>query len=141
MGWFVGTVSALHAGAVNDEVELTLPGGARIVAVVTRESTEQLGLRVGATAIALIKSSWVMVATGLATDPDGLKLSARNQLPGTVAALTPGAVNAEVLLDLDGGGTLAAIVTQASAEALGLAPGVRAMAFFKASSVILAVAA
>jgi molybdate transport system regulatory protein len=142
---FVGTVSALHAGAVNDEVELTLPGGARIVAVVTRESTEQLGLHVGATAIALIKSSWVMLATGLATglatDPDGLKLSARNQLPGTVATLTPGAVNAEVLLDLDGGGTLAAIVTQGSVEALGLAVGVRAMAFFKASSVILAVAA
>jgi molybdate transport system regulatory protein len=134
---FVGTVSAVHAGAVNDEVELTLPGGARIVAVVTRESTEQLGLQVGATAIALVKSSWVM----LATDLDGAKLSARNQLPGTVAALTPGAVNSEVRLDLDGGGTLAAIVTQGSAEALGLAPGVRAMAFFKASSVILAVAA
>jgi molybdopterin-binding protein len=76
-----------------------------------------------------------------AIDPDGLKLFARNQLPGTVAALTPGAVNAEVLLDLDGGGTLAATVTQASADSLGLAPGVRATTFFKASSVILAVAA
>lgn len=138
---FVGHVTAVHAGAVNDEIELTLPGGARLVAVVTRESTEQLGLAVGTQAIALVKSSWVMLAVGLATDPDGVKLSARNQLPGTVTALTPGAVNTEVVLELDGGGSLAAIVTQASAQALGLAVGVRATAFFKASSVILAVAA
>ena len=134
---FVGSVTAVRAGAVNDEVELTLPGGPRIVAVVTRDSTQSLGLRTGLTAIALIKSSSVL----LATDLQGAKLSARNQLPGTVSAVAPGAVNAEVTLDIDGGGSIAAIVTQGSVKALGLAAGVRATAFFKASSVILAVTA
>ena len=38
-------LSGLRAGAVNDEVELTLPGGARLVAIVTRDSTQALGLR------------------------------------------------------------------------------------------------
>jgi molybdate transport system regulatory protein len=134
---FVGIVNAVRSGAVNDEVELMLPGGARIVAIVTRDSTEALGLRTNMTAIALITSSSVLVATDL----EGAKLSARNQLAGTVSALTPGAVNAEVTIAIDGGGSIAAIVTQGSVKALNLAVGARATAFFKASSVILAVTA
>lgn len=134
---FVGTVTSVRSGAVNDEIELSLPGGARIVAIITRESTESLALRTNMTAIALIKSSSVLIATDL----EGAKLSARNQLPGTVSVVTPGAVNAEVMIDIDGGGSIAAIVTQGSVKALALVPGARATAFFKASSVILAVTA
>lgn len=130
---FSGTVSAVVAGAVNDEIELTLPGGARIVATVTRRSSESLGLKAGASVFALIKASSVIVATDLG----GARLSARNQLPGTVSAVTPGAVNAEVVIDLDGGGSIAAIVTMPGLQALGLAKGSRAIALFKASSVIL----
>lgn len=131
---FVGKVSSVLTGAVNDEVELTLPGGSRIVAVVTRESTHSLGLQVGADAIALIKSSSVLIATDL----EGAKLSARNQLTGTVSTVTPGAVNAEVTIEIDGGGSITAIVTEGSVQSLGLAVGTQATAFFKASSVILA---
>ncbi|WP_207880566.1 molybdopterin-binding protein, partial [Pseudomonas sp. 32_A] len=61
------------------------------------------------------------------------------QLQGVVETVTRGAVNSEVLLALDGGMTLAAIVTNDSVDALGLAQGVSAVAAFKASSVILAV--
>ncbi len=132
---FAGTVTAVRSGAVNDEVELTLPGGARIVAIVTRESTESLGLRTNMAAFALVKSSSIIVATGL----DDAQLSARNQLSGTVASVTPGAVNAEVVIAMTGGGTIAAIITQASLKELGLAPGSPATALFKASSVILGV--
>ena len=134
---FVGTVSAVRTGAVNDEVELTLPGGARVVAIVTRSSTLALGLRTGITAFALLKSSSVIVATGI----EGAKISARNQLHGSIASVTPGAVNADVVVDLDGGGSIAATVTQASLSELGFKPGARATALFKASSVIVAVAA
>jgi molybdate transport system regulatory protein len=132
---FVGTVTSIRAGAVNDEVELTLPGGAKLVAIVTRESTQSLGLRTSMTAMALVKSSSVLIATGL----EDAKVSARNQLIGTVAQVTPGAVNAEVVLDIAGGGSVAAIVTQGSVQSMGLAPGAEATALFKASSVILAV--
>lgn len=134
---FTGTVTSVRSGAVNDEVEIKLPGGTRIVAIVTSDSTKQLGLRTNMTAIALIKASSIL----LATDLKDVKLSARNQLPGVVSAVTPGAVNAEVVLDIDGGGSIAAIVTQASAQSLGLAVGARATALFKASSVLLAVSA
>lgn len=134
---FAGTVSAVRAGAVNDEVELALPGGARIVAIVTCESTKALGLRTGINAIALLKSSDVIVATGI----EGARISARNQLHGTIASVTPGAVNAEVVIDLDGGGSVGATVTQSGLAGLGFEPGTRATALFKASSVIVAVAA
>lgn len=134
---FVGKVKAIRRGAVNDEIALELPGGAEIVAVITCDSTESLGLQIGSTAIALIKASSVM----LVSDPGGAKLSARNQLTGVVAEVVPGAVNADVLLDVAGCGRVAAIVTRESVAAMGLAPGVRATAVFKASSVILAVLA
>lgn len=134
---FVGTVTSMRSGAVNDEVEIALPGGQRIVAVVTQESTQSLGLRTKMTAIALVKSSSIVVATNL----EGAKVSARNQLAGTISAVTPGAVDAEVVIDLDGGGSIAAIVTEGSVKSLGLKPGIRAIALFKATSVILAVTA
>lgn len=132
---FLGTVTAVRSGAVNDEVELTLPSGMRLVAIVTRESTESLGLRTQMQAIALVQAAHVLLATGL----EAAKVSARNQLHGSVHEVTPGAVNAEVTLDIDGGGQITAIVTQPSVLALGLAPGARATALVKASDVILAV--
>ncbi|WP_455279743.1 TOBE domain-containing protein [Cupriavidus necator] len=130
-----GRVASVRGGAVNDEVVLELPGGQQVVATITHESVETLELAEGVEAFALIKASSVLV--GL-PDP-GMRLSARNQLPGVVSRVMPGAVNAEVVIELDGGGTIAAIVTNGSVEALGLQVGVPAVAVFKASSVILGV--
>jgi molybdate transport system regulatory protein len=130
---FFGTVARVRAGAVNDEIELDIAGGHRIVAIVTHESTESLGLQPGRQAFALIKSSSVI----LVTREDGARFSARNQLAGTVSRLTPGAVNTEVVIDLAGGGSVAAIITNDSAHALELAPGAPVTAMFKASSVIV----
>ncbi len=130
-----GTVSALQTGAVNDEVELTLPGGQRVVAIVTHESAASLGLAVGVKAFALVKASSVIVVADLGT----ARLSARNQFSGQVASLQPGAVNAEVVIDVGGGVSIVAIVTQDSAKSLGLQAGSPASAIFKASSVIVGV--
>ena len=132
---FWGKVTALHEGAVNDEVDITLPGGARIVAIITRSSTQALGLKVGADAVALIKAPWVILAA-----PDGgLKLSTRNRLEGTVEAIRCGAVNTEVDVKLAGGESLVAIITETSVEALGLTVGQPVVAYFKASHVIVGV--
>ncbi len=130
---FFGTVSRVRQGAVNDEVELDIAGGQKIVAIVTHESAEELGLVPGAQAFALVKSSSVILMTGLGET----RISARNRMEGKVARLVPGAVNTEVVIDLAGGGSVAAIITNESAQALGLEQGSPAMAVFKASSVIL----
>lgn len=57
-----GRVKALIHGAVNTEVVIALPGGAEVVAMITREAAEGLGLAVGKEAYAVIKASNVMVA-------------------------------------------------------------------------------
>lgn len=67
-----------------------------------------------------------------------MKTSARNALRGVVDVVTPGAVNAEVLLHLADGVKLAVVITNESARALGLAPGVEATALIKSSFVLLA---
>ena len=134
---FAGTVHSVRAGAINDEIELEVIGGLRIVATVTRESRNELGLAVGAKAFALVKASSIV----LMTDAGDVRLSARNRLAGTVNRIVPGAINTEVVLQLPGGGTVAAVITNESAKSLGLADGTAATAVFKASSVILGVAA
>lgn len=134
---FYGKVSRIRSGAVNDEIDVALPGGDEIVAVITRESTQHLGLAVGSEVIALIKAPWVIVAV---PDED-IRLSARNRLRGTVVKLTPGAVNTEVVIQLQGGTTVCAVITNESAHELGLAEGRPACAIFNASHVILGVPA
>src|ERR1700741_2577717 len=53
---FSGTVVALKRGAVNDEVALEIMGGQYIIATITRDSCDNLGLDVGVEAFALIKA-------------------------------------------------------------------------------------
>lgn len=133
---FLGTVKTVKTGAVNDEVILDIGGGDELAAIITHESTRHLGLVPGMEAYALIKAPWVIL-----TPDDSLKTSARNRLCGTVVRCQEGAVNGEVILELAGGKTLAAIVTNDSFQSLGLQAGVRACALIKASHIILAVSA
>jgi len=66
-----------------------------------------------------------------------MRVSARNVFQGTVAEVRKGAVSTEVTLALKGGETLCSVITNESARVLGLATGMEAYAFFKASAVIL----
>lgn len=132
---FAGKVAAIHPGAVNDEIDIALPGGDVITAVITQRSTANLGLAVGGDALAIIKAPWVILANPEA----GIRLSTRNRLEGRVSALRQGAVNTEVEIRLNGGDALVAIVTKESADGLELAVGKAIVAFFKASHVIVGV--
>lgn len=132
---FQGRVASVTGGAVNDEVVIDIADGLQVVAIVTHESVQQLGLVPGKAAIALIKASSIILAVGT----DTVRFSARNQLQGTICRVVPGAVNCEVTVSLADGVVLAAIVTQESAQTLGLAPGAPVTALFKASSVMVGV--
>ncbi|MGI4731502.1 MAG: TOBE domain-containing protein [Janthinobacterium lividum] len=134
-----GTVARVTPGAVNAEVALSVAAGVEIVATVTRDSVAELGLVPGASAIALVKSSFVILARSDDPGDRPIRTSARNCLAGVVTAREDGAVSSEVTLELTLGKTLTATLTRESAEALDLAVGTRALALVKASHVILAV--
>ncbi len=68
-----------------------------------------------------------------------MKISARNQIKGTVVKIIHGAVNSEVLMRTDGGETLTAIITRESIQNLELSEGKPVYAVIKASDVMLAV--
>jgi len=56
-----GVVEAVHDGAVNSELTVSLAGGARVVASITKDSVKSLGVKVGDPVSAIIKASNVMV--------------------------------------------------------------------------------
>jgi molybdopterin-binding protein len=68
-----------------------------------------------------------------------MKISARNVLAGTVKAVTPGAVDSEVVVELSPGLEVVAIITKKSAEALALKPGRKVYTIIKASNVMIGV--
>ncbi len=128
------TISEVIEDVVNAEVLMELTDDQHLVAIITNRSVRNLDLVRGKEVFALVKSSFVIL-----TPEDGLgKTTARNRLCGTVTVRGDGAVNREIILDLGGGKTIAAIVTKKSAETLDLKPGDRACALIKASHIILA---
>lgn len=132
---FTGNVTEVKAGAVNDEITLRTSEGLDIVAIITHGSAASMGLAAGKPAFALVKASSVIVMV----DANSSQVSARNCLTGTIASVTKGAVNSEVIISAAGGAQIAAIVTNDSVDRLGLASGKTASAIFKASSVIVGV--
>lgn len=68
-----------------------------------------------------------------------MKLSARNQLKGTVVEVTKGATTSHVKIDIGGGVVVTSSITNQAVDELGLATGKAAYAVIKASDVMVAV--
>ena len=68
-----------------------------------------------------------------------MKLSARNQLNGTIVEIQDGAVNGVVKIDLGGGNVISSVITMSSIRGLGLKVGGTAYAVIKASNVMVGV--
>ena len=56
-----GTIASVKKGAVNGHVAIETPEGARIMGSITNEAIEDLGLAEGAAALAIVKSTDVIV--------------------------------------------------------------------------------
>ncbi len=134
---FAGRITAIESGPVTTQVTVVIAGGQEIVATMTTAAAHRLKLEAGKEAIALIKSSAVVLVADFA----GYVLSARNQFAGTLSRVERGAVSSLVVVTLPGGASLTASVTNDAVDALELAVGQPVTAVFKAYSVMLAVAA
>src|SRR5208283_511841 len=131
----LGTITEVKKGEVAAIVKLSLASGSHITSIITNESVEGLNLKSGVEAYAIIKASSVMIATAVS----GMRLSARNIIPGTISKIKKGRVMAEVVLDIGGGNTISSMISDESVKRLDLREGGEAYAVVKAASVIIGV--
>ena len=68
-----------------------------------------------------------------------MKISARNQLKGTVKSIETGSVNAIVHIDIGNGNVISSTISIDAVKELGLAVGQEAYAIIKATSVMVGV--
>jgi molybdopterin-binding protein len=66
-----------------------------------------------------------------------MKISARNQIPGTVKMIKKGPVSTEVVISIAGGNEIVSSITTHSAEKLNLQVGSKVYAIIKASEVLV----
>jgi molybdate transport system regulatory protein len=129
-----GKIKTVRKGAVNADVILDLGDSLEIFANITNEAVEDLGLKPGRDAYALIKASFVLLSPDL-----NIRISARNRLPGTITDILVGSVNCEIKMQLTGTRTLTATITKDALQELGLTKGSRCCALIKASHVLVAI--
>lgn len=130
-----GTISSVAEGAVNGVVTIDL-GDTSVKADITMEAIEELDLKEGMTAYAIVKATNVMFAAG---SERVAGISARNQLAGTVASVNKGTVNGHATLKLADGNTIKGSITNEAIDDLGLAEGAAALAIVKSTDVIVGV--
>jgi molybdopterin-binding protein len=68
-----------------------------------------------------------------------MKISARNKLHGTITDVTKGATTSHVHIDVGGGATITASITNEAVDELKLKKGGKAYAVIKASDVIVGI--
>lgn len=68
-----------------------------------------------------------------------MKISARNQLKGTIIDIQKGATTSHVRIDIGGGGVVTAAITNEAVDELKLTSGQAATAVIKASDVLVAI--
>ena len=127
---FEGIVRNINEGAVNGIVTLDV-NGSDVSATISMSAIQELDLKEGDAAVAVIKATEVMVGKG------ELKLSARNQFPGEVIAVEEGAVNGIVKIKALGDNVISATISMAAIKELDLEPGAEATAVIKATSVMI----
>ncbi|MDK2777142.1 MAG: TOBE domain-containing protein [Pseudomonadota bacterium] len=131
---FRGIVSQVIPGTVNNEIRIRISPNREIVAIVSDESCQALGLEPDSRVVALVEANAVMLSRDR-----NIRVSARNKLLGVVKRITTGAVNSDIVLDIGDSKSLSLLMTNTSADDLELHEGDEVCAFFKSSSVILLV--
>lgn len=129
-----GRVKRVDAGTVTAEVTLDLGDGLELTASVTNEAVEELDLRPGRVAVALIKASVVSLCCDAPP-----RVSARNRLRGTVTEVLCGPTHSEVKLQTPGGRVLAALLPAPAIAELDIVEGSECYALIDSWHVLLAV--
>lgn len=124
-----GIIESITTGSVNAIVTLKTDT-IKITGTISLDAVNDLELKEGAEAIAIIKATDVMIGLG------DLKLSARNQLKGTITEIIDGAVNSIVKLSIGSDIIFSSTISKSAVEELELKVGMEAVAIIKATSVM-----
>ncbi len=134
---FVGVVASMDNAGGMVNVRVRLDHQDEIVAAVTMESVENMGLCIGAEVFALTKAPWVSVSNKPQRVTTG-----RNILAGLLTRLDAGVRTTELSVTTQSGRIVTAVMNNAVVEKSGLALSLKkkqaVWATFAASSVILA---
>ncbi|MCK5716045.1 MAG: TOBE domain-containing protein [Thiomargarita sp.] len=132
---FLGTVVSLKQDSLIVEVILQLTGNDQIVSIITPTGMQNLGLRMGSQAYAIVKPSQIMLMHA----DSGLRVSARNHLCGKTLKVAEGKIHAKVSLQLKSGNVFQAVIPQETISELDIKAGEHICCIFRAIDVILAV--
>jgi molybdate transport system regulatory protein len=130
---FFGKVEAIKQGDIQTQVALVTLGGYRLTTVITNDSRDHLGLKIGKVVTAEVKAPWVI----LHKSGKEISTSSENVLHGVVEGIHQGKINTEYIVRLADGTAVCAMVSTESAERLALEKGDQIWAMFNAYSVVL----
>lgn len=132
---FGAVVTRLQRGSVLTAVHATTAANQELTAIVTNHSVEHLGLEPGVSVEASVKAPLVMIAAG----KQRIRCTADNCFNGKVTSVKDDGCIAEVVLLLDSGEEICAVVAAHRWRALPLKEGSIAWALIDASAVVLTV--
>ncbi|MGO9613493.1 MAG: TOBE domain-containing protein [Dissulfurispiraceae bacterium] len=130
-----GTITGINKGIVMSEVIITLKSALKICSYITNESVDNLSLKVGNKAYAIVKATTVQISKSHKAPA----LGTENTLKGTVARLKEGLAMGEVVIDIGEGDMLSASINDGKIKRLALRAGQEVYAIFKPTSVIIGV--
>lgn len=130
---FFGKVQLMRHADIQTLVVLSTVEGHQVTTVITNDSVERLGLRVGKLIAAEVKAPWVILEKG---DQEP-QCTAENRFKGVVEGINRGKVNTEYIVLISDGTRLCSIVTTESSRRLNLVTGDTVWALFNCFAVVL----
>ncbi len=129
---FTGPICAMHEGPSGFEVRLRLDDTNELAAAITRESAENLGLKIGMEVSGLVKATAVALSNHPTAHPASL-----NRLCGNVDRIHRGSMTAEVSVLLPSGRSVTAVVGKEALNQMRLEVGKPCCALIEPSAVTL----
>ena len=127
-------ITEIQKGAVESEIFLKLHDEGSFMAVITNDSLDTLGLKIGDEVYALFKANAVIISTDMS-----LRKSDRNRFTGTVNRISRGSFDAEVVVTLKNGNTICSTMPIDTLDELNLQNEMEVVAFCKPNSIIIGI--
>ncbi|MGC8660187.1 MAG: TOBE domain-containing protein, partial [Desulfomonilaceae bacterium] len=132
---FFGKVESILKGDIQSQIDLVTLGGASVTTVITNNSLEKLGLKIGSLVTAEIKAPWVIIEKS-AIKPSS---TAENIFQGTVIKVVQGALTSEFIVRIQDGIEVCSLVTQRDLGKLDIKENDAVWVMFNSFAVILRV--